>query len=120
MPHSDFSVFFGEWGFPWKSCAFTSTELSYNTAVNALFKDDSRLPPSLPPLPGKYLTGVELGHAVYLTKVDETAQEPNVSPATPGASPIVHTRIGKGYMGYVGFANGEEKVIDIVLAMLRL
>jgi hypothetical protein len=127
LPPSDFPIFFGDWGVHWKSGSFTGEGLSYNTAVNALFKDDARLSPSLPPMPGQYLTGFELGDAVYLKKLDENEDGPhnesNISPTTreqPAESPIVYTRMGKGYMGYVAFANGEQKVIEIIVAMLRL
>jgi hypothetical protein len=117
LPPSDFPIFFGDWGIPWKSGSFTGEGISYNTVVNALFKDDTRVPPSMSPI----------GHAVYLKKLDENEDgphnEPNISPTTceqPTESPIVYTHMGKGYMGYVGFANGEQKVIEIIVAMLRL
>jgi hypothetical protein len=58
-----------------------------------------------------------IGHAVYLKKLDENEvgphNESNVSPTTHEQP--VYTHIGKGYMGYVGFANGEQKVIETPL-----
>jgi hypothetical protein len=131
MRFPDFAVFFGAaWGVQWKCSAYTKDEFSYSPAVNALFKDDARLPASLPYMKGVYLTGFEPGDAVYHPRVykdsdeeDPDDDEPNVRPTIreqPAESPIVYTRLGKGYLGYVGFVNGEEELTDVVLAMLRL
>jgi hypothetical protein len=129
MRFPDFAEFFGEnWGVQWTFSTSTRNEFSYNPAANNLFKDEAKLPPSLPRMKGVQLTGFKPGDAVYLTKVDEDEDEdgpdePNVSKTTrekPAESPIVYTRLGKGYLGYVGFSNGEKELTDVVLAMLRL
>jgi hypothetical protein len=131
MLFPDFLTFFGTaWGVQWESSSHTKDEFSYNPAANSLFKDDARLPPSLPYMKGVYLTGFKPEDAVYIPVVyededeDEDSDEaPNVSPTKPerpAESPVVYTRIGKGYLGYVGFVNGEAVLTDVVLAMLRL
>ena len=42
-------------------------------------------------------------------------------PATPGfESPVLRTRVGNEYLGYVGDVNGEEESTNVVLALLDL
>jgi hypothetical protein len=122
-----FPTFFGTaWGVQWKSGSYTKNEFSYNPAANPLFTDDARLPPSLPYMKGLYLTGFKPEDAVYFPKVwddDDPDDEPDTSATKReelAESPIVYTRLGKGYLGYVGFINGEKEITDVVLAMLRL
>jgi hypothetical protein len=72
MRFPDFAVFFGEkWGVEWTFSMCTSDEFSYNAAANNLFKDEARLPPSLPRIKGVHLTGFKAGDALYLPRDED-------------------------------------------------
>lgn len=129
MLFPEFPKFFGSWGVQWKAAAYTKDEFAYNPAVNSLFKEDSRLPPSLPYMKGVYLMDFGQENAVYLQHIERDDAEDDADDEftassnhrkQPIKSPVVYARVGKGWLGYIGFVNAEEVETDVVLAMLRL
>lgn len=112
MPADEMANFFNNtWGLPWSSTSYTRASLSYNPAVTSLFEHEAQLPNSID-AKSLYLKGFTLNAAVYLPGED--------SHVSSTESPILYTRIGEGYLGYIGDIDGESEVTDVVLAMLRI
>lgn len=42
------------------------------------------------------------------------------APVDLNEAPVVYTRVGRGYLGYIGDVNGEEESTNVILSMLGL
>ena len=72
-----------------------------------------------------HLRGVKAEDVLYATPKEED-EDDKESMAFPSlvvdlpSVPIAYTRIGDGFLGFVGDVNTEEESASVILAMLRL
>jgi len=78
-----------------------------------------------------HLKGVKAKDVLYASPTEEEEEdsesdvESRVSPLVPPTVnlsnvPAAYTRIGDGFLGYIGDVNAEEGSTSVILAMLRL
>jgi hypothetical protein len=118
---SDLHTYFNsKWGLPWKAGSYHRTTVTLNRLAEGL--------------PGGNLASSYSQKAVFLANVDSKAAwylptedsviESHVFLPEPVANssetPVVFTKVGKGWLGYVGDVNGEEDTDAVVLGMLGL
>jgi len=119
---NDMDTFFkSAWGLKWTGGPYHRTTFSLNQSHD-LAKRNPSLEKSYS-MKALHLAGVEMGDGVYFP-TDESRIESMVLPPDPvrnlSESSAVQTRIGKGYLGYIGDVNGEVASTNVVLAMLGL
>ncbi|KAL0575379.1 hypothetical protein V5O48_006592 [Marasmius crinis-equi] len=114
-------AFFQPWGFQWQKGSYHRTTFQKNSAAGIVESN-----PSLPQTynaKALHLTGLAQANAVYLPAPDAQVQS-LVFPATSvrnfEESPVVHAKVGKGYLGYIGDVNAEKDTTSILFAMLGL
>lgn len=101
---------FHAWGFPWKKAGYRRSTCALNPATHPGFRSNSSLPISYS-MKVLSLKGVALGDIVYKRTEDEKIND-------EGA--VIYTRVGDGYLGYIGDVDAEEKSINVILAMCGL
>lgn len=69
-----------------------------------------------------HLKGVNAEDVLYAPTEDSRVQSHVFAPTpvNPSHVPVAYTRIGDGFLGYVGDVNAEEESTSIILSMLRL
>lgn len=119
---TDLNTFFHKsWGLSWKGGSYHRTTFSLNKS-HPLAKSNPSLLKSFS-IKALHVKGITPGTAVYTPTEDSRLQSMVWAPekiTDLSESPVVHTRIEKGYFGYVGDVNGEEGSVKATLAMLGL
>ena len=66
-----------------------------------------------------HIQGAKLDDAVYITTPDSVVESTVFAPtsAHKWEAPVVFTRFGHGYVGYVGDVNTEGGLTAVILAM---
>jgi hypothetical protein len=130
--------FFEKWGLPWKMGSYLGTTFVLNSSIHQLSSQSASLMASYS-MKAVHIKGVEAEDVLYAPTIDEDTDEDDideVSPLPRGPSrpyvfppstpvdllnvPIAYTRVGNGFLGYVGDVNAEEGSTSVILAMLRL
>jgi hypothetical protein len=121
---AEFGRFFSKWGLPWTTGAYTGMTFVLNPSIHQLSSHSANLPTSFC-TKALHLRGVKAEDIPYVPAEDEEEDpdpdwdvQPRVFP--PPNVPVAYTRIGHGFLGYVGDVSGAEEVTSVVLAMLRL
>lgn len=121
MRPNEFESFFEKWGLGWKMG-------DYHRTTFVLNPNPSSLRPSTP-LPASYsmkavhLKSINSTDAIYVPTPHSRVQSLVFAPTKVTnleEAPVVYTKIGSGYLGYVGDVNAEEETTSVVLGMLRL
>jgi len=120
----EMSKFFSAFGLSWRRGSYGRSEF------DAVWTSETgKRNPSLPEsysMKAVNIESVRPSDIVYLAGGDLSDDDDDdwdvfTKPATPGfESPVLRTRVGKGYLGYIGDVNGEEESTDVVLALLDL
>jgi hypothetical protein len=120
---TEFGRFFNKWGLPWTRGDYTRMTFVLNPSIHQLSSHSANLAMSYS-MKALHLTGVEAEDILYVPVEDEGSDPDSdwdVEPVFPPSNvPVAYTRIGHGFLGYVGDVNGEEESTSVVLAMLRL
>ncbi|KAJ8094682.1 hypothetical protein PM082_010688 [Marasmius tenuissimus] len=101
-------TFFRTWDLPWERGSYEHLTLKRNAGSDTVKKNPSL--PLLCTMRAVHLRGMHAEDAVYL---------PVSNADSPLESPLLHTRIGKGYFGFIGDVRGEE-MTDVLYAFLGL
>ncbi|KAF9460879.1 hypothetical protein BDZ94DRAFT_1197036 [Collybia nuda] len=112
----DVATFFGDvWGLPWKAGDCTRTDITIN-GKHDFVKDHPSLPTSFT-VKALHLSGITPSMAVYIASKGSHNYEP-LKKVTQ--APIVHTKVGEGYLGYLGDVGLGGSHTSVMLAMLGL
>lgn len=119
----DIDVFFERgWGLPWRRGSYQAETFDLNAN-----HETTKLNPSLDSsfsTKAVYLKGTDLDTAIYLQpeyEDEEDSDDEYYQHVTRiFETPVAHTQVGRGWMGYVGDVNAHESSTKIVLAMLGL
>jgi hypothetical protein len=103
------------WGMPWEMGNYTRTDITIN-GKHELAKKTTSLPSPLR-VKAVHLRGVTPAMALYVASRNSHIYAP-LKKITQ--APIVHTKVGQGYLGYLGDVGLEEGHTKIVLAMFGL
>ncbi|RVX73702.1 hypothetical protein B0A52_02592 [Exophiala mesophila] len=116
----DLQKFFSRWNLPWKSGTYLRTTVALNHTAEGVPK--SGLPSSYSQK-AVFLAGVDSSAAWYLP-TESSVVESLVFASEPitrtSETPIAFTKVGNGWLGFVGDVNGEEGTDAVVLGMLGL
>jgi hypothetical protein len=104
----DLDAHFLAWGLSWKKAGYRRSTCAVNPAAHPGFRSNRNLPISYS-MKVLSLKGVALGDIMYKRTDDETNE---------GA--VTYTRVGDGYLGYIGDVNAEEESTSVILAMCGL
>ena len=121
IERGDMRTFFGRWGLPWDVGEYQRTTFALNPAGLPSPLSARALQPEYS-MKAVHLKNVPRAAAVYLPTPDSYV-ESHVSAPTPirGAAaqmtPAAFTRVGKGFLGYVGDVNGEQGSARLTLEM---
>lgn len=107
------SFFEKSWGLTWKSGSY-HRETFYRRSSHDLVKRSASLVSSYS-MKALHVKDIQSDVAVYSPTEDSHLRTQQIS-----ESPVVHTRMGNGYLGYVGDVNYEEVSSKVILAMLGL
>ncbi|KAF8894848.1 hypothetical protein BD779DRAFT_1669293 [Infundibulicybe gibba] len=109
----EFDSFFNKaWSLPWTWGSYHRTAFSLNRTHKMVRRNPSLVAGYS--MEAVHATNIRHGDAVY-------APADYDQPITKlSKSPVTHTRVGKGYLGYIGDANAEDGSTNVVLAMLGL
>jgi hypothetical protein len=118
---SEFDRFFNKWGLPWKMGDYHRTTFVLNPSIPELSSHSANLTTSYS-MKAVHLKGVMAQDVLYAPTEDSRVESHVFPPSTVELShvPVAYTRIGDGFLGYVGDVNGEEGSTGVILAMLRL
>jgi hypothetical protein len=112
---SEFDRFFDRWGLPWKMGDYHRTTFVLNPSTRQLSSNSANLTTSYS-MKAVHLKDVMAEDVLYAptedSRVASTVDLPHV--------PVAYTRVGDGFLGYVGDVNAEEESTSVILAMLRL
>lgn len=120
----EMSKFFSAFGLSWKRGSY-----GWNEFDAVWTSETGKRNPSLPEsysMKAVNIESIRPSDVVYMQGGDlwdDDDDDFNVftKPATPGfESPVLRTRVGNGYLGYVGDVNGEDESTEVVLALLDL
>ncbi|KNZ77881.1 RNA polymerase II-associated protein 3 [Termitomyces sp. J132] len=115
------AFFLKSWGVPWKPGSYHRTTFFLNPA-HELAKSNPVLAQSYS-MKALHLKDISPDVVVY-RPTRESRLESLVFPPGPvtnmNESPVVRTRVGKGYLGYIGDVNWEDDSANLVLAMMGL
>ena len=103
-------TYFHAWGLSWKKAGYRRSTCVLNSATHPGFRSNGSMPTSYS-MKVLSLKGVALGDVVYKRTDDEKVND-------EGA--ITYTRVGNGYLGYIGDVNAEEMSTSVILAMCGL
>ena len=125
-----FDQFFNKWGLPWKMGHYLRTTFVLNPSIPQLSSQSANLTTSYS-MKALHLKGVEAEDVLYAppTELEEEEEEqshvkyhvfPPDTLVDLSNVPVAYTRIGNGFLGYIGDVNSEEESTGVILAMLRL
>jgi len=118
---TEFNRFFETWGLPWKMGDYLRTTFVLNRSIAQLSSHSANLT-SPYSIKAVHLKGVEAEDVLYAPTEDSRVESHVFPPSAVDLSnvPAAYTRIGDGFLGYVGDVNAEEESTSVILAMLRL
>jgi hypothetical protein len=118
---SEFDRFFKRWGLPWKMGNYHRTTFVLNPSVPQLSSHSANLTTSYS-MKAVHLKGVKAEDILYAPAEDSRVESRVFAPSPVDLShvPAAYTRIGDGFLGYIGDVNAEEESTGVILAMLRL
>ena len=118
-----FSAFFKKWNVSWKMGAYHRTTFTRQPAVHRYFPNSADALPTSYSMKAVHVKGVAADDVLY-GPTDDSRLESNVFAATRitnlAEAPVVYSRLGSGFLGYVGDVNAEEESTSVVIAMLHL
>ncbi|EIN04350.1 hypothetical protein PUNSTDRAFT_18316, partial [Punctularia strigosozonata HHB-11173 SS5] len=112
--------FFAKWGVAWEPGSYHRTTVYLNP--NGIQGLDTRgLEPSFS-IKALYLANVDPNARVYSPSAQSRMQSHVFAPASvdTAQTPAAFTRLGEGYLGYVGDVNAEDAATKVILRMLHL
>lgn len=117
----EFDRFFNKWGLPWKRGDYHRTTFVLNPLIHQFSSHSANLPTSYS-MKAVHLKGVEAEDVLYTPSADSRVESHVFAPEPVDLShvPAAYTRIGDGFLGYIGDVNAEEESTSVILAMLRL
>jgi len=117
----EFDRFFKKWGLPWKMGDYHRTTFVLNPSTRQLFRHSANLTTSYS-MKAVHLQGVKAEDILYAPTEDSRVESHVFPPSTVDQSqvPVAYTRIGDGFLGYIGDVNAEEESTSVILAMLHL
>jgi hypothetical protein len=116
ITRDELKKFFSDaWGMPWEMGNYTTTDIIIN-GKHELAKKTPSLPSSLC-VNAVHLSGVTPAMALYVASKNSHVYAP-LKKVTQ--APMVHMKVGEGYLGYLGDVGLEEGHTKIVLAMFGL
>ena len=117
----EFERFFRKWGLPWKMGDYHRTTFVLNSSIGQLSNHSANLTTSYN-VKAVHLKGVKAEDVLYAPAEDSSTESHVFAPSLVDLShvPVAYTRIGDGFMGYIGDVNAEEESTSVILAMLRL
>lgn len=118
---SEFNRFFKKWGLPWKMGNYHRTTFVLNPSIPQLSSHSANLTTSYS-MKAVHLKGVNAEDILYAPAEDSRVESRVFGPSPVDLShvPAACTRIGDGFLGYIGDVNAEEGSTGVILAMLRL
>jgi hypothetical protein len=118
---TEFHQFFKKWGLPWKMGDYHRTNFVLNPSIHQLSGRSANLPTSYS-MKAVHLEGVKAEDVLYAPTEDSRVQSFVFPPSKVDLSgvPVAYTRIGGGFLGYVGDVNAEKESTSVILAMLRI
>jgi hypothetical protein len=118
---TEFDRFFEKWGLPWKMGDYHRTTFVLNPSIPQLSNHSANLMTSYS-MKAVHLKGVKAEDILYASTEDSRVESHVFapSPVDPSHVPVAYTRIGDGFLGYIGDVNAEEGSTSVILAMLRL
>lgn len=115
----DFNSFFQlHWDLQWKFGAYNRSTFVPNPRRHTKLRN-ARIPESYS-IKAVHIKDAAVEEMVYITNEDSRIESmvfAAESAHRPDQAPIVFTSFGKGFLGYVGDVNQEEKTTDVILAM---
>jgi hypothetical protein len=117
----EFERFFKKWGVPWKMGDYLRTTFVLNPSTHQLSSHSANLTTPYC-IKAVQLKGVDAKDVLYAPTEDSRLQSHVFAPSPVDLSnvPVAYTRIGDGFLGYIGDVNAEEESTSVILAMLRL
>jgi hypothetical protein len=118
---SEFDRFFTKWGLPWKMGDYHRTTFVLKPSNPQLSSQLANLTMSYS-MKAVHLKGVKAEDVLYVPTEDSRVQSHVFAPSPVDMShvPVAYTRIGDGFLGYIGDVNAEDESTSVILAMLRL
>lgn len=118
---SEFNRFFEKWRLPWKMGNYHRTTFVLNPSIPQLSSHSASLMTSYS-MKAVHLRGVNAEDILYAPTEDSRVESHVFAPSPVDLShvPVAYTRIGDGFLGYIGDVNAEEESTSVILAMLRL
>jgi hypothetical protein len=116
---SDLRRYFKKWDLSWKDGSYHRTTVALNQTAGGVPR--SELPSSYSQK-ALFLANVDSNAAWYLP-TESSVVESRVFPPGPVATsetPVAFTKVGNGWLGYIGDVNAEEDTDAVVLGMLGL
>lgn len=113
--------FFKKWELPWRMGDYHRTTFVLNRSNRHLSSHSANLATSYN-VKAVHLRGVRAEDVLYAPTEDSRVESHVFAPTKvdPSHVPVAYTRIGDGFLGYIGDVNGEEESTSVILAMLRL
>ena len=117
----EFERFFKKWGLPWKMGDYHRTTFVLNPSIHHLSGHSANLTTTYN-VKALHLKGVKAEDVLYAPTEDSRVESRVFAPDRVDLSnvPVAYTRIGGGFLGYVGDVNAEMESTSVILAMLRL
>jgi hypothetical protein len=118
---SEFGRFFNKWGLPWRMGDYHRSTFVLNPSIHQLSSHSANLTTSYS-MKAVHLKGVNAEDILYTPSEDSRVESHVFEPSPVDLShvPVAYTRIGGGFLGYIGDVNAEEGSTGVILAMLRL
>lgn len=120
-PSDNDSFFKHAWGLDWKMGSYHRTTFALNPSRPERLHHGPQLAASYS-MKTVHLEGVLPEAVVYTPTPDSRLQSMVFSPVTVPQSevPVAYTRLGEGYLGYIGDVNGEDDSTSVILSMLGM
>ena len=119
---SDNDAFFKKaWGLSWKMGSYQRTTFYLNPSRPERLLGGPSLPASYS-MKTVHLKGIAPESVVYGPTIESRTQSMVFasSAVNLNEAPVVYTRIGHGFLGYIGDVNGETDSTNVILSMLGL
>ena len=121
---TEFDGFFNKWGLPWTMGDYTRMSLVLNPSIHQLSSHSANLATSFS-MKALHLRGVKAEDIIYVPEEDEDSDPDSDSDVQfrdfpPQNVSVAYTRVGDGFLGYVGDVNSAEGSTSAILAMLKL
>ena len=106
---TEFNRFFNKWGLPWEMGDYHRTTYALNPSIRHLSGHLANLATSYN-VKAVHLKGVKAEDVLYAPTEDSRVESNVFSPTPVDLSnvPVAYTRIGDGFLGYVGDVNSRK------------